>query len=70
MNGTQIFAFYCDRVLGHQYLLWLKIFMVPFYSYHCYNREKEDTVLAIDLHTQVHMTEPCVNFYQADSQTF
>ena len=26
INGTQIFACYCDRVLGHWYLLWLKIF--------------------------------------------
>ena len=30
INGTQIFACYCDRVLGHRYLLWLKIFAVPF----------------------------------------
>ena len=30
INGPQIFACYCDRVLSHQYLLWLKIFMGPF----------------------------------------
>ena len=30
INGTQIFVCYCDRVLGHRYLLWLKIFAVPF----------------------------------------
>ena len=30
INGTQIFACYCDRVLGHRYLLWLKNFAVPF----------------------------------------
>ena len=30
INGPQIFACYCDRVLGHRYLLWLKIFAGPF----------------------------------------
>ena len=30
MNGPQIFACYCDRVLGHRYLLRLKIFTGPF----------------------------------------
>ena len=30
INGTQIFACYCDRVLGHRYLLRLKNFAVPF----------------------------------------
>ena len=31
INGTQIFACYhCDRVLGHRYLLWLKISAVLF----------------------------------------
>ena len=29
-NGPQIFMCYCDRVLGHLYLLWLKIFVGPF----------------------------------------
>ena len=32
MNGTQIFTCYRYRVLGHRYLLWLKIFVVPFLS--------------------------------------
>ena len=32
INGTQIFTCYYDRILGHRYLLWLKIFVVPFLS--------------------------------------
>ena len=30
INGTKIFVYYCDRVLGHRYLLWLEIFTVLF----------------------------------------